>query len=151
MAPPPPAKKSLGWLPLRRNAPAVTAPGAPVNRSPAVIEALRTIRYVAVGGLAAILYAVVAVVLGQLTTIGPQLASAFGVTAAALFAYLGHHRLTFAVQGKHGRYLPRFLANVLLGYGVSFLLMRLLVGNNQHVQVGPRRLDTRRMGDRGDL
>lgn len=90
-------------------------------------EALRIVRYGAVGASAAALYFVVALLAGYWTNLGVQAASALGLSVAASFAYFGHHRLTFAAKGDHRRYVPRFLATVLPGYAVSFILMRLLV------------------------
>ena len=90
-------------------------------------EVWTAVRYVVVGAAAGVLYLTVALFLRTGAGLGSQSASAVGVTAAAIFAYLGHHRLTFAVRGEHGRYAPRFFAMVAAGYLVSFVLIRLLV------------------------
>ena len=102
-------------------------------------EAWTAVRYVLVGAAAGVLYLAVALFLRASAGIGSQSASAVGVTAAAIFAYLGHHRLTFAVRGDHGRYAPRFFAMVAAGYLVSFVLIRLLV-ETRLIEYGPATL-----------
>ncbi len=84
-------------------------------------------RYAVVGGLAGLLYLTLSIALERTIRIGPQAASALGLTAASLFAYVGHHTVTFSADGRHGHYAPRFIALALAAYAVSFLLIRLLV------------------------
>jgi len=98
-----------------------------ITRGAAVAEAWLATRYAVVGGLAGLLYLVLAIVLERTAHIGPQAASALALTAAAAFAYVGHHTITFSADGRHGHYAPRFLTLALAAYGVSYLLIRLLV------------------------
>jgi putative flippase GtrA len=83
------------------------------------------VRYATVGGVAGLIYLAIAL-LGESLGLPEQSASALGLSAAAATAYIGHHKITFAAHANHRSYLPRFLAVVLTGYCVSFVLLKLL-------------------------
>ena len=93
----------------------------------AIAEAWTAVRYAVVGASSALVYIGTAIVLERTARIGLQAASVLAYTVSAIFAYAGHHSVTFAADGRHYRYAPRFLALVIIGYTVSLLLPKLLV------------------------
>jgi putative flippase GtrA len=98
-----------------------------LDRDAAVAEAWRIARYAGVGTLAAAVYVVLSIAIEHSAHAGAQLASWIGLTASAATGYVGHRTVTFRSRGAHAREAPRYLALMLIGYAVSFVLIKLLV------------------------
>jgi putative flippase GtrA len=98
-------------------------------------------KFVGVGGLATALHAVVALLVDALIAPSPLMSNFCGYLAAVLFSYVGHTRITFSVDTKHGYHFPRFCVVSVVGlmmtsavtwvatdsFGLSFPMAMLLV------------------------
>src|SRR4051812_2333660 len=71
------------------------------------------------GVAAALLYAGTVAVVVDLLGGDPLLGNLIGLMLAAATSYLGHYTLTFQAAADHRRYLPRFLAQVVIAYLVT--------------------------------
>ncbi len=78
----------------------------------------KLLRFGGVGGAATLVYAGLAWGLAALGA-GATLASVLAYTLAALFAYVGHKRITFRSDKPHAAEVPRFAAAQLLGLAVA--------------------------------
>jgi putative flippase GtrA len=86
---------------------------------------LRLSRFAVVGGLATLLYAVLAF---SFTHVGMAAAGAsvLAFLLAAVFSYAGHKYVTFVSGGRHAFELPRFLAVSAAGLAVASVLPAVL-------------------------
>ena len=83
-----------------------------------------TSRFAVVGLVATGVYFGITAGLGsRVVGMEPVTASTLGFLVSVLVSYLGHHRFTFRVSGRHGFYLPRFLFVTLSLFFLSTLAM----------------------------
>lgn len=75
--------------------------------------------FLSIGLLATISHVVVATLCAYALPISVFLANFLGFCSAFGLSYLGHARVTFAVEADHRAHLPRFLVAALAGLGVS--------------------------------
>jgi putative flippase GtrA len=80
----------------------------------------KLIRFGSVGVAATLLYAALAAGFG-LVRLGATPSSIAAYALAAVFAYLGHKRITFRSEGAHADEVPKFAAASALGLGVAAL------------------------------
>ena len=67
-------------------------------------------RFGAVGLLATAVHVIVAILLVEVTGLRVFWANIAAFAAAVIVSYAGNHRWTFACDGAHARYFPRFIA-----------------------------------------
>lgn len=72
-------------------------------------------RFGAVGVLATIVHVAVAILLVEFTGLPVFWANIGAFCAAVVISYAGNHRWTFACDGAHARYFPRFISIAALG------------------------------------
>lgn len=98
-------------------------------------------KFVGVGGLATAFHATVALLVDALIAPPPLVSNFCGYAVAVLLSYIGHTRVTFSVDAKHGYHFPRFCVVSFMGlmlssvvtwvathsFGLSFLMAMLLV------------------------
>jgi len=85
----------------------------------------RVSRFALIGGMATLIYVVLAFVLsgGAGPVILPAVAASIAAYAvAAVFSYSGHKYFTFVSGGAHVFEAPRFAALTALGLGISWLV-----------------------------
>jgi putative flippase GtrA len=80
-------------------------------------------RFVVVGGVTALFYYAVLVLLIEVLGAPVMPASAAGYLLAVLLNYLLHHRWTFRSTAAHGTALARFALMLALGFVVNLLVM----------------------------
>jgi putative flippase GtrA len=76
-------------------------------------------RFGAVGLLATVVHVTVAIGLVELTGLPVFWANIAAFSVAVVISYAGNHRWTFARDGAHARYFPRFVAIAALGLALS--------------------------------
>lgn len=80
------------------------------------------LRFVAVGGITALLYVVFASALASYAELVPWLASTLSYASFALPAYFGHRRFAFRTSAKHQVAMPRYMAVQALCLALSAIL-----------------------------
>lgn len=80
----------------------------------------KLVRFGSVGVAATLIYAALAAGLGMLQ-MGATPSSILAYACAAVFAYLGHKRITFRSGGAHAHEAPRFAAASIIGLAVAAL------------------------------
>jgi len=80
-------------------------------------------RFGAVGLLATVVHVVVAIMLVELTGLPVFWANIGAFAAAVIISYAGNHRWTFACDGAHARYFPRFVSIAALGLALGQVIV----------------------------
>ena len=96
----------------------------------------KLLRFGGVGVAATIIYAALAAGFGLLG-LGATPSSVLAYACAAVFAYLGHKRITFRSGGAHRTEAPRFAAASILGLGVAALAPILLTDQLHLPRIAP--------------
>jgi putative flippase GtrA len=93
-----------------------------------VIETLfEVLRFGGTGIAATLLHLLIAFAAAKAMNLSPYAANATGFASAFAVSYLGHFYWTFGRRAGHRRYLARFLVLSLSGYGLSNLIIWLVV------------------------
>jgi putative flippase GtrA len=80
-------------------------------------------RFGAVGLLATVVHVAVAIALVELAKVPVFWANMGAFCTAVLVSYLGNHRWTFACEGAHARYFPRFISIAALGLAIGQVIV----------------------------
>jgi len=98
------------------------------SRKRAVIETFfEALRFGSTGIAATLLHLLIAFAAAKGMDLSPYAANAAGFASAFIVSYLGHFYWTFGHRAGHRRYLARFLVLSLSGYGLSNLIIWLVV------------------------
>ncbi len=89
-------------------------------------------RFGTVGVGATLVHLAVAWLANHVADLAPYTANAVGFAAAFTLSYLGHFFWTFGRRQGHRRHLPRFLVVSAAGYGLTNLIVWLVVGQLGH-------------------
>ena len=94
-------------------------------------------RFGAVGLLATVVHVVVAIALVEFAKVPVFWANMGAFCTAVFVSYLGNHHWTFACQGAHARYFPRFISIAALGLALGQILVWAITeaGGNYRVAV----------------
>ena len=87
------------------------------------------LRFGAVGIVATLTHAVVALLVTAAFDLAPLFANLAGFSLAVILSFLGHLRITFRIQQPHTKHLFRFIALSLLSLGVSSSITALWTQN----------------------
>lgn len=82
----------------------------------------QVLRFFGVGAVATGVHVFIAMVVDVVFSPAPLLSNFCGFSTAVFFSYIGHTRITFAVQPRHGLHFPRFLFVSLLSLTLSSLI-----------------------------
>ena len=85
------------------------------------------IRFAGVGAVATLLHYATLLMLVELLSLEPVLASTIGFATSAVFNYLGNYHFTFASDRPHAIALMKFVVVASIGLAVNTLGMYLLV------------------------
>ena len=78
----------------------------------------------AVGVLATLVYAVVALSLNNGTALPAELVNALAFGASGVWSYIGHYHITFRSDAAHRSSILRFLVLAAIGYAVSSAIVK---------------------------
>ena len=84
------------------------------------------LRFCVIGVASTVTHFLVAVIMVEFAGLPVLWANAVAFAIAFLVSYSGNHRWTFALDGGHGRFLPRFVATQLAGFGLNQAIVWLI-------------------------
>lgn len=84
------------------------------------------LRFCVIGVAATLTHFVVAVVMVELAGLPVLWANTVAFVTAFAVSYIGNHRWTFALDGGHVRFLPRFVATQVAGFGLNQAIVWLI-------------------------